>query len=470
MADTKTDKPATAEQRMKRLREITEELVRRENVDVDTKTQCLATALYDCTKNNAFYGSMLQLMNISYTHGIERAAVGFNADNKRFDLYINPYFFCKKLSQNSRRAVLLHEIFHVTHRHVTRVPMANLTAHQREIMNIAADMAINQYIKDLPDGCDECRKAPVGTLCTNPMCPGRCIDVKEYKDKDEQTGKEIPWPGEKTMEFYYEKLLTIFDDPEDEDDGSGNGTRQGKSAKDMPQTLDEHFWDGAGDEKDQMEATEDLVKRAMIKQKLSVSDLPGAIKDLLEEIEARRAELDYKGLILAAIKRSASGHERKHTWSRRSRRFGVMAPGTTVGDLPKLHMELDSSGSISIEEMNEFLDITDNFLKAGSRKCRLAMFHTKQYYNEEYKLGQRIDRSMVQSGGTDLTASLRDIFERRPDLSIFLTDGCYGDVDVESWMKPGDKFPQVLFIISKNGADQHPLRRLGSTIKVPSDR
>ena len=170
---------------------------------------------------------------------------------------------------------------------------------------------------------------------------------------------------------------------------------------------------------------------------------------------------------MAAMKKHAAGHDRKHTWTRKSKRFGFKAPGTKVGELPKLFNFLDTSGSISIEEANEFLEIVDQFLRVGARKCQLGMFHTNLYYNEPYKLGHRMKREDFQNGGTELKEVMEEILRKKPDLSIVLTDGCYGDVPVETWMKPGEQFPQVLWIISKGGTVDHPLKRFGETIKIP---
>ena len=447
---------------------VTKEMMDKEFVSQDEKSRCLATAIYSCSKTHPFMGSVMQCLNIAYAHTLPTAGIMFNTDAKRWDMFINPYYFCKKLDDAQRKAVLIHELSHITHKHPLRVPFMKISAHKRILMNIAADMAINQYIKDIPMGCPQCPPFDSGKPCTNEMCPGRCIDVNDYHDKDpKDPNKKIPWEHNRTMEHYYEKLMTRFDDP-DEDDGNGDGNAGGGADHgDLPQTLDEHLWDGAAEEKDMLEATEDLVKRAMVKARLSYEDLPGHIKDLLDDIKVRRAELNYKALILAAMKKHASGHNRKNTWTRKSKRFGNKAPGTKVGDLPKLNLDLDTSGSISIEELNEFLDIVDQFLKVGARKCRLNLFHTAQYYSEEYKLGHKLDRKEVQSGGTDLTQTMENIWKRRPDLSIVVTDGCYGDVNVEQWMKPGQQWPQTLFIISKGGTVDHPLKRLGDTIKVP---
>lgn len=444
---------------------VNKELMDKEYVAVEEKSQCLATAIYETAKTHPFLGSVLQCLTISYAHTLPTAGIMFNTDAKRWDMLVNPYFFCKKLNAAQRKAVLIHELSHITHKHPMRVPFMKISARKRMLMNIAADMAINQFIKDLPKGCPTCTNT---AACKNELCPGKCIDVNDYNDVDEKTGTKTPWPINQTMEAYYERLIKRFDDPDkdDKDDGEGNaggGTETG----DLPQTIDEHMWDGAGDEKEMLDATEELVKRAMIKARLSFDDLPGHVKDLLEEIKTRRAELNYKALILMAMKRHANGHNRKSTWMRKNKRLGFKAPGTKVGDLPKLELHLDTSGSISTEELNEFLEIVDQFLKVGARKCNMSFFHTDLYGRQSYKMGTKINKADIQSGGTDLGKTLEDICTRKGDLSIIITDGCYSNVQYEMWLRPGQNFPQVLWIISKGGTEDHPLRRLGDTVKVP---
>lgn len=445
---------------------VNKELMEKEFVTVEEKSQCLATAIYETSKTHPFVGSVLQCLTISYAHTLPTAGIMFNTDAKRWDMLVNPYFFCKKLNAAQRKAVLVHELSHITHKHPLRVPFMKISARKRMLMNIAADMAINQFIKDLPSGCPDCPPRDQPAPCKNELCPGRCIDVADYFDQDPKTGTKLPWPINQTMEAYYERLIKRFDDPDEDEKGDGNAGG-GAETGDLPQTIDEHMWDGAGDEKEMLDATEELVKRAMVKARLSYDDLPGHVKDLLEEIKTRRAELNYKALILLAMKKHANGHNRKGTWMRKNKRLGFKAPGTKVGDLPKLELHLDTSGSISTEELNEFLEIVDQFLKVGARKCNLSFFHTELYGRQQYKMGTKINKADIQSGGTDLTKTLEDIATRKGDLSIIITDGCYGDVPVESWLRPGQNFPQVLWIISKGGTEDHPLKRLGDTVKVP---
>jgi len=471
---------------------VTQELMEKEYVSIEEKTQCLATAIYDVMKSNPFFGSVLQSLTISYGHTIPTAGVMFNTDQRRWDLLINPFFFAKKMDGKMRKAILLHEISHITHKHPMRAPFMKVSPRKRMLLNIAMDMSINQYIKDIPNGCKECNTPNHQGPCSNEMCPGNGIHVADYFDLDAK-GNKVPWPTNRPMEDYYQLLIKRFEDPDDED-GEGDGDEDGDAdgdgkpgkgkgkgkpkkgkgnagggadTKDLPDTIDEHMWDGSGDEKDMLDATEDLMKRAMVKSRLSYDELPGSVKDLLQEIKARRAELNYKQLILLAMKRHASGHDREHTWTRKSKRFAHKSPGTRVGSLPKLELHLDTSGSISIEELNTFLEITDQFLKVGARKCNLSFFHTELYGRQQYKMGTKIDRSMIQSGGTDLTQTLQDIFIRKPDLSCIITDGCYGKVEWEKWLRPGHKPPVILWIISSGGEANHPMAALGTTVKCP---
>lgn len=458
-----------------------------EEVSAELMKQCLQTSIYDIGKSHVFISGVLQCLNIYYTHMLPTAGVMFNADQKRWDMAINPHFFCQKLTQQNRKAVLLHEIAHLTNKHPFRVPFLKIHKTKRHLMNIAADMAINQYIKELPNGCQQCPPEEMqqqGAQCLNPMCPGKCIDVANYYDED-KAKKRMPWPVNKTMEFYYEKLLEKFKDVSyGEGEGEGQCQTCGGTGKDfnggrcpeckgtgkgkgLPREFDQHQWDGNAEEAEMLDATEELMKRAMIKQNLSYDQLPGSIQDLLEDIKARKSELNYKAIIMSAIKRHASGHERKSSWSRKSKRYGELAPGTKIGDLPKLAVFADSSGSISAEELNEFLDIIDEFLKVGARRCEMNLFHTSNYFTAPYRLGERFDRKKVQSGGTDLTDSIQRVVDTKPDLAIFITDGCYSNVDFEKMLRPNQQMPQVVFIISRQGVAQHPLVRLGYTVKVP---
>lgn len=576
----------------------------RDNVSEETMKKCLTTALYELTRDYPFIGSTLQSMSIIYSYLVPTAGVTFNSDMKKYEMYINPYFFCMALDPKQRCAVLMHEMYHILNKHLIRVPFMKMSNHKRQLMNVAGDISINQKISNLPKGCASCppiEEQKKGEYCKNDLCPGMCMDVNDFYDEDAATGKKTPWPPNKTMEFYFEKLLEQYEDDKnqpdtknllvsvatskkldvssnghkrgkkltynksgpkkideiklsenmhvlvkDQDDPRDNGVyvvedqgsilspvvlsrlekhdgydeegivkrgdicvvKSGKSnskrgwaidgqagvevdvdvddmnwreikvssnnskSKGVPRQFDSHDWHAGAEESDVLDATEDLVKRSMIKQGLSYDESPSYIQELLKSINKRKSELDYRKIILSAIKRSASGHSRKSTWTRKSKRFGNLAPGSKEGDLPKLSLYLDTSGSISTEELNDFLNIVDEFLKVGSRKCDINLFSDFNYFSDRYKLGDRSIHEKISKnvkiGGTDLEDSLKNIYKSKSDLSLIITDGCYSDVNYEKFAKNGSKFPQVIWIISKHGQENHPIKRLGKTIKIPN--
>lgn len=455
-----------------------------DNTTAEERSQALATALFDIGRDNTFFGSVFQSMEIMYSLAVPTAGVSFSADQKKYILYINPMYFIRCLSQDERKAVLMHELLHLVHRHLTRVPFFKMSRHNMSLMNIAADLSINTFIKGLPNGCKQCptlEEEEAGAKCNNNMCPGRAMLPKNFTDVD-ANGRKIPWPSDETMEQYFFRLKERYSDENDgEGDGDGDesndpsdGTNNGgKSGKKVPSTLDEHAWEANSDEKEMLDSLEELVKRAMIKSSTDIGGLPSVISKLLEEIKSRREELNYKKLILSAIKKSASGNDRKYTWARKNKRFPNLTPGNKEGPLPKLRIIVDTSGSISIETMNSFLSIVDEFLKVGSRKCSLHLFSDDEYHSQIYKMGNRVGKEQVRNstkmGGTCVEGSLKNILKNSPDLSIVLTDGHFCDVSVESWLKHGQKFPEVLWVIEKDGTDQHPFasRSWSKTVKIP---
>ena len=82
----------------RRRTQITEEMMKKEFVATEEKSRALATGIYNVTKSAPFLGSVLQCLNIMYSHAIPTAGIMFNTDAKRWDMYINPKFFCHKLN------------------------------------------------------------------------------------------------------------------------------------------------------------------------------------------------------------------------------------------------------------------------------------------------------------------------------------------------------------------------------------
>lgn len=420
---------------------------------------------------NPFYATILTGLETKMSFGLPTAGVTVNPELMNYELYVNPIFFGIILKDYKQRvAILTHEIMHLSHGHLTRVPCMLFSKEQNTLLNIAGDISINQYIPNLPQDLG---------LMTPEM----------FKYKDKQTGGYKIFPKDASMDLYYKLLLQNDTQVKVEMEGSGkkesdgsSDKGNGKSHKWMPvkdwlekigYSFDDHSgWEKAEnvDEGELLKKTEELIERSRQKNNMSYDNLPGSIKDHLQYSEKRKKELNYKAILLKALKKSLAGLDRQSTWTRPNKRYGYYAPGTKDGNVPSLHMFIDTSGSICVDEINEFLGVIKEFIRVSGNACTITKFHTSIYGTQKFTRNSTITQGDLQTGGTELTPVLEHILKTQPELSIVLTDGCYGDVPIERKMKRGQKFPTTVFMISKGGDVKHPLKRLGETIKIPGEK
>lgn len=415
--------------------------------DVEETNKQLQKCIFTFIGDNPFYGAMLQTIPIQFNFKYPTAALSYDKEHQNYRIYVNPEFF-SGLSEKERVGVFHHEILHFVHQHLVRfgkeyeknseatkskkVKDAVNSMLDNQLINVACDMAINQLIKNLPKDC---------------------IDYKNFKQDD-----GTAFPALQTAELYYNLLKN--------NDNFKKEMTQEELDK-LLSTLDVHDWEGNEgmsdeDKKDMLKATEKIVERAMEKSGYGWGQVPGELQELLQKLKNDIQKLNYKQILANAIKRTVSSTDRKRTWTRPSKYYGNVAPGTKLGDSPKLEFYFDLSGSISITEMNEFLRIIDEFINVGERRCRINLFDTRIFKQMKYKKGQTLEKKDISGGGggTCLNEVIKHVQTNNPDLSIVLTDGYYGDVQY----KP--KHNEMFFIISSNGTEKHPLQAFGKTIHL----
>lgn len=393
-------------------------------------------AIFFLLKEQPFLGNFLQELTIMLSAQVPTAALQYDKTSGKFRILLNEEFF-QQLTIKQRVAVLMHELMHFTNGHVFR--WENLgSSKDMKIRNISADMAINQFINHLPDGC---------------------VNVADFKDIN-----NVPFPVFKPTEVYFDLIKDVI---QQQEDGKGEGL------PDMWQKVldqgefDQHMWDNLSEaEKQQMlQEAKKLVQRTVEKTFRDYSLAPGGVKELLEEIETCIRRLDYKGLLRYAIKRSLSSSNRTASWYRPNKRYGNLAPGTTAERMPFLNIYPDSSGSISVREMNEFFRVVNGFLGAGQYKqCNIGFWHTELYLPEKvrkYKPNTEIKEGEVEGGGTEPLCVLEHIKATSPNLSLILTDGHYCASDIKLNQ-------QVIWIISDGGNFNHPYAHIGITVQMSS--
>lgn len=368
----------------------------------------LQSALFSLTDKQPFYGGLLQELTMKYSGLVPTAGLTYNKTKEQFEVHINPEFF-SNIGQKEKIALLHHEILHFTNQHVFRFPMLNASQEDRALYNVAGDMAINQYLEYLPEGA---------------------VNVKDFKKDD---GSDFPLY--RAMEEYYELIKS---------------SKQSKQQAKQFVPYDEHNWDDLTEEQKQKmyEEAKKVIERTIEKTNFSHSSLPDGIPDLLRELQAICQSLNYKEILRKTIKKTVCFTDRATTWKRPNRRYNELAPGTKIGNLPKCFMYADTSGSISHTELNEFLGIISNFLRVGTKECKLGLWHTNLYSQKRYKLNDDIKQAEIESGGTDVRCVLENIKRHRPDLAIILTD-LYFDMPTEM------PDTEIIWIVSKGGNKNH---------------
>lgn len=438
--------------------------------------QLLQSTVYALMKKDGFLGGLIQEVNLMISEACPTAFMGFDKQTLKFSMGVNPHYFKDVLKPDERVAVIEHELLHFTHMHLKRMKFTEIPDHEKKLWNIAADMSINQYITNLPKGC---------------------VDVKDWKQLD---GSAMP--KLKSMETYFELLKNSLEDQQkknqqkkDKADGKdpgegdkgdftddhrkraegqqkdkdgnpqwGTGHTQPNDEKwDQYKEFDQHDFDELSEEDKQkfLKEMKDTFERTIEKSQYGHTNVPGHIRDLLKEIEGMVQDLDYKGILKRAIKRTVTVANREGTWKRPNKRYGVYAPGTTTGKLPKVEIFIDTSGSMSHREINEAMTIMENLMKVGAKETTVGLWNTELYYHKKHRFGTKFNQGEIQSGGTDVTQVLELINKIQPALAIIITDGFMSHVPIKI------KTP-LIWLIRADTNLQHPNKEKGITIKYSS--
>lgn len=386
----------------------------------------------------AYYAGLLAEMNIRFDSRMPTAGLAYDLKKQEFSIILGRDFFCQ-LPLDQRIGVLSHEILHFTRGHTFRSKATEMGSQEQKIENIAMDIAINQYIKNLPEGC---------------------VDIKQFKtDKGEDFPTFKPWEEyynlikqNKSTQEQIEKFMNGQGKDKHNIVINEDGSPSGEGEFDVSKLSEE-------ERKEMLKEAAKLFKRTQEKMVSGYDKIPQEVKDMLERIETEVKGLNYKKILKDTIKKTIAVADRENSWTRQNKRYGNYAPGSRCGRLPVVHFFIDTSGSISVRELNAFLAVVDEFLKVGSKKCEISFWHTSLYGTQKYRIGQRFDQSELQSGGTEVTPTLEYIKKHNIDLSIILTDGYFERSDVKV---KGD----VIWIISETGGMSHPNTHVGKTLPM----
>lgn len=351
-------------------------------------------------KEEPFFTYLLLQMKLHITSTIPTA--GVNITNT-VNLFINPEFF-KQMTLKEQVAVLKHEALHIVFNHLGRATDISTSV---AAFNMPADIAINQLIPNIPqtliiDG-KECKSATYENALEN------------YPDLD---------PKE-SAEYYYYQLKN------NQDKQSGEGSGDGMN------TIDNHdLWkEGCQDPEIIKERIKEIVNKAA-EQARQAGNIPGQLEIAIEALNknTKNWKSDLRRFV-ANTSEILIEKSRKV----RDRRYGIIFPGDKKESKLKLAIAVDTSASVSNEELMQFFAEIDNICHNNTTVTIIeADCEVGKVY--DYKPKMKLD--ITGRGGTMYQPAIDKANELDVDGLIY-----FGDMEVfdEKLNKP--KFPVLWAIV-----------------------
>lgn len=332
------------------------------------------------------YGLFLIGINKKYSILIPTAGVSKN--NIGVQLTINPEFFTD-LSPDHRLGLIKHELLHIAFGHlVLRSRYAD-----KKLFNIAADLEINQYIREdrLPEG---------GLLLTS--------------------FPELDLEKKKGTNYYYEKLLEAQQDGTSPTLDSLMSQMQGDTPY-CHTTWDDFNDMSEADKKLLQKQIEHQLKEAAQQTIKKCGNIPGELKNIIDRIlHVEPPKFDWKGYLKRFVGNSSIVYTKKLR-RKYNKRYSAN-PGLKIKFKNHILVGVDTSGSVSNKELKEFMNELVHMHKTG-HKITVAQCDTQINSVEEFN--PKKDWEIKGRGGTCFQPVI-DLYNKKKGLYtalIYLTDG-----------------------------------------------
>lgn len=338
------------------------------------------------------YGIVFMFLNKRQDRGLPTMGVGV-IDRVNLALFYNPEFVMT-LGTKELRAVLQHEALHVLLHHITRREHFDFNP---KGFNIAADMAINCHLSNLPD---------------------KCFYPKTFGLEDYQSS-----------EWYYDQLK------EQAEKNGGNGISVHADGKGEMVGDHERWGECEGDiVKEKIRSIAETAIREQAKK--GWSDIGEGIAAAI--IEANKAQINWKRefrwfinkLIMAGRKSTRTRINRREHSIKKQRELknpddvfskAYIQPGNKRDYTSKLMVAIDTSGSMSDEEISICLTEVKGMVEHV--ECHVCFFDCNMQ-GEPVHISKKFNSMEVRGrGGTNFDPVMRYVDEHKYDGLIIMTDG-----------------------------------------------
>lgn len=380
-----------------------------------------------------FYSHVLTGINRTLNSGIPTACIGDSSGS--ITMQVNPEFFCNQLKNDYERVgVLKHEILHLCLGHLLVNDKKPI-----ELMNIAADLVVNQYLHPWP--------VPSGAVTLNLF-------------------KELSLVPFQSIDYYFKALKQLYDEMKSvgwfmgyAGDFNWKVTKKPAASKNLAELLAKwpelnvHPWEKIkippGQLAKVLEAAREITG---IDQ---MGNLPDSILRAINEYVGSKPGIDWKKAI-KLLGNKCSKRSPSFSIKRQSKRYGTR-PGLRFGFKQRnIAIAIDTSGSIDERTMQLFLREIRGLQATGAK---IHIMECDAEIKSEYELGRHTTIHFTGGGGTLFDPVFKRINSSRQifDGCVYLTDG-HGPVPI---IRPKCR---LLWVLSPMGTDKNLL--FGGCVRI----
>lgn len=337
------------------------------------------------SRHKEFYGHIVQQLQKVYLpegHKISTAAVGRVPGERFIKMYLNQKFFGDMYAESKDKgwtymlSVLEHEILHIVFGHLFLKFQDGLRG------NVATDCVVNSVLKK-----DE--------------LPGNYVHPEQY-------GFEL----NKSALWYYTHLK---DNPKFKQQCASGQFGVGGL---LSHIMSSHaMWDDVKEDLVAKEFAKDIIRKAKDLCGKNYGNIPGEVVQQIDELLKTEKPVIPWGKVLRMFCASCAESILEYTMKRISKRFDCR-PGTRKGDVLDLGVAVDTSGSISDDQLKLFFNEIKWIWKNGAR---ITVYEADCSICAEYKFKGRFTGKVHGRGGTDLEPVLKKV-EGKHDALIYFTD------------------------------------------------
>ena len=339
-----------------------------------------------------FYGLFLIGMNKIYKYNIPTAGVSKNGMGTQ--LTINPEFF-NTLNIKHQQGLLKHELLHIAFGHL----MLRDKFNDHKLFNIAADLEINQYInyEYLPDG-------------------GITLE----------TFKELDLPIKAGTKVYYDLLQCA--------QGTGKCStldnilsQMNGSSQYCHSTWDEFEELSEADKKLIQKQVEHQLKETADQTQKRCGNIPGELAEIIERLMTIEPPvLNWKAYLRRFVGNSSIVFTKKLR-RKYNKRYTQMA-GLKIKFKNHILVGVDTSGSVSTDELKEFMNELGHMHKTGHQ---ITVAQCDMNIQDISIFNPKKEWDIKGRGGTDFQPVIDEYNKTRGKYTalIYLTDGEAGTPD-----------------------------------------